>query len=245
MSLEAPPSVRWLLEEVRAPGVARADVDALLSGLELPLGPGETARERADSLHDILGDAQVREYTGSGGRKVGHVAVLRLAELGFPYALEVPPELFAEARGTGRGGFSLERTSNGTAGRWMVVIAGAVESLPALFVASEGRADDVAGALLWFLLVALTSFVPAFLADVESVLRRRWLHFLMLLAIALPALPWLLATALLFGVFADKGELGLTFLSLFPLGMAALRLGSAKVLYGPSPDELPPARDSD
>ncbi|HYO65510.1 MAG TPA: hypothetical protein VEU33_05460, partial [Archangium sp.] len=63
-----PPPLRELLAEVRSPGVARAEVDALLSGLVRPLGPGESARERADLLLGLLEDEQVRDYTGSGGR---------------------------------------------------------------------------------------------------------------------------------------------------------------------------------
>jgi len=241
------PSPRWLLEEVRAPGAARAEVDALLRGLALPLGPGETARERADLLHEIIEDEQVREYTGSGGRKVAHVAVLQLGELGFPYALEVPPELFAEARGYGRADSSVDDDSKGTAGRWLVGIAGTIEALPAFAIGiSEWNSNSTrSAALSWLLAVALTSFVPAFLADAASVLRTRWLHFLLLLAMAVPALPYLFITVILLGLTANEGNLWAGLFSLLPLGMAALHLVGAKKLYGPSPDEPPPARDSD
>ncbi|MCY1082538.1 hypothetical protein [Archangium lansingense] len=247
VSLEPPPSARWLLEQVRAPGVARAEVDALLRGLELPLGPGEAARERADLLHGILEDEEVREYTGTGGRKVGHVAVLQLVELGFPYALEVPPELFAQARAAGSGGAPQEGSSRGGPKGWMVVLAGGLEALPALALATSGLgtgggSDDITTALSWFLVVSLTSFVPAFLADTEPVLRRRWLHYLMLLAMALPALPWLAATALVFA--AADGKFWALLFFVLPLGMALLRLIGARSLYGPAP-EAKPAEESD
>lgn len=237
-SLGEVPSPRWLLEEVRAPGVARAEVDALLRGLELPLGPGETARERADLLHEIIEDEQVREYTGSGGRKVAHVAVLRLGELGFPYALEVPPELFAEARAGRRGGAAPREDSerSGTAGTGMVLVAGGLEVLPAIVLAANGRPADMAYALVWILAASLTSFVPALLADSEPVLRTRWLHYLMLLAVALPGLGWLGLSLLVLGL---SGVSWLALFSVLPLGMALLRLGGAKGLYGPPPDEEP------
>lgn len=233
------PSPRWLLEEVRAPGAARAEVDALLRGLELPLGPGETAHERAELLHEIIEDEQVREYMGSGGRKVAHVAVLRLGELGFPHALEVPPELFAQARGARSGGaasFRKRSEHGGTAGTGLVIVAGGLEVLPAIVLATNGKPADIAEALVWILAASLTSFVPALLADSEPVLRTRWLHYLMLLAVALPGLGWLGLTVLL---LVMAGVSWLALFSVLPLGMALLRLGGAKALYGPPPGEEP------
>lgn len=234
------PSPRWLLEEVRSPGVARAEVDALLRGLEMPLGPGESARERADLLHEILEDEQVREYTGSGGRKVGHVAVLQLVELGYPYALEVPPELFAQARAAGRGATSPERSSRSRTGTGLVLLAGGLEVMPSLFLATNGGFDDMAAGLFWALLVSLTSFVPALLADSEPVVRTRWLHYLMLLAMGLPALPWLAITALVVGLSVEGDAAWAALLGVIPLGMALMRLGGAKALYSPPPGEERP-----
>jgi hypothetical protein len=234
------PSPRWLLEEVRTPGAARAEVDALLSGLERPLGPGESARERADLLHEILEDKEVRDYSGSGGRKVGHVAVLQLVELGFPYALEVPPELFAEARAAAGGGKSSSGHGSGLRpGVVLATLAGGLEVLPALLFGLDSMSGDVDVVLVWTLLVSLTSFVPAVLADLEPVVSRRWLHYLMLGAVAAPALPWLLATVLVLGVAAMNGALLLALLFLLPLGMAVLRLAGVRFLYVPPPGEGP------
>lgn len=234
------PSPRWLLEEVRAPGVARAEVDALLSGLERPLGPGESARERADLLHEIMADEQVRDYTGRGGRKVGHVAVLRLGELGFPYALEVPPELFAQARAAGGAESPEEASARHRQGRVLACIAGGLEVLPGFFFLLNAQSRDVDVAVAWILGAFFTSFVPALLADIEPVLRRRWLHYLLLLAVALPALGWLLVTILVAGATAGSGAFPAMLFSVLPLGMALLRLGGAKGLYGPPPDAEPP-----
>ena len=235
------PSPRWLLEEVRTPGVARAEVDALLSGLARPLGPGESARERADLLHEILEDKEISEYSGSGGRKVGHAAVLQLGELGFPYALEVPPELFAEARAAAGGGtFFSGAGSNPRLGVGLATLAGGLEVLPALFLALDGRSGDMDVALFWILGVSLTSFVPALLADTEPVLSRHWLHYLMLGAVAAPALLWLLITGLVLGIAGMNGSFLSALLFLLPLGMAVLRLAGARFLYSPTPGEAPP-----
>lgn len=234
------PSPRWLLEEVRTPGAARAEVDALLSGLERPLGPGESARERADLLHEILEDKEVREYSGSGGRKVGHVAVLRLGELGFPYALEVPPELFAEARAAAGGGMSFPGAgSNPRVGVVLSTLAGGLEVLPALLFGLDGRSGDMPLALFWILLVSLTSFVPALLADTGPVVSTRWLHYLMLGAVAAPALLWLLLTVLVLGMASMNAAFLSALFFLLPLGMAVLRLAGARFLYVPPPGEGP------
>lgn len=237
VSQAEPPSPRALLEEVRSPGVARAEVDALLSGLERPLGPGETARERADLLHELLEDEQVREYTGSGGRKVAHVAVLRLGELGFPYALEVPPELYAQARAAAGHGehSSMEPGARHRLGVALASIAGGLEVLPALFVALDGNSGDMEMALGWVLGVSLTSWVPALLADAEPVSSRRWLLTLMRLVVALPGLLWLAAAIFVLLVALSSGAFAAGLFFLVPLGMAVLRLGGASLLSSKPP----------
>lgn len=103
LSLAPSPALRSRVEEVRAPGANRADVDALLRALAGPLGDGESARERADVLLDILQDAQLGGVMGSDTRPVRTAALEALLALGYPYALEVSPELLAEVRpGAGR-----------------------------------------------------------------------------------------------------------------------------------------------
>ncbi|HEX5749439.1 MAG TPA: hypothetical protein VFZ09_24635 [Archangium sp.] len=233
------PSPRALLEEVRSPGVARAEVDALLSGLESPLGPGESARERADLVHEILEDERIRDYTGSGGRKVEHVAVLQLGELGFPYALEVPPELYAEARAAAGHG-EVRPWQGGSRRTWglgVTALAGGLEALPALFALVEGHSSDVGLSLGWLLVVALTSFVPALLAGSEAVSSTPWLRALLKLAVALPALPWLAGAALVVAVSIAGGAFPWALLAALPAGMGLLHLGGARMLYGPPPGE--------
>ncbi len=128
---EALSTPRELMERARAPDAARPEVDALLRGLALPLAPGEDARARADLLHDILEDKRVRAFTGSKGRRVAHAVVEALVALGYPYALEVPPELLAEYRQAPRSG---EETSSAAWMRGLVVIVGGLVGASGLFV---------------------------------------------------------------------------------------------------------------
>src|SRR5689334_13391606 len=91
-------SLPELLEAVRSPDVLRTEVDALLRGLARPLAEDETPRARADFLLSLIESQELRELQGSNGRTVRATAVKALLNLGYPYALEVPPEALAEAQ---------------------------------------------------------------------------------------------------------------------------------------------------
>ncbi|RKG92763.1 hypothetical protein D7V97_40575 [Corallococcus sp. CA053C] len=83
-----------LLEEVKSPGVLRSDIDALIAALGRAPPPDESLRERADLLLGLMArENPVGDYVGKGGRKVRHAAKDALLSLGYPYALELPPEL--------------------------------------------------------------------------------------------------------------------------------------------------------
>jgi hypothetical protein len=99
----ARPSPRELLEVLRGPAMVRSDVDAFLLSLGAPLVEGETPRARADLLLSLMTDARLRDYTGKDGRTVRAAAVEALVGLGYPYALEVPPEVLAQVRGEAPG----------------------------------------------------------------------------------------------------------------------------------------------
>jgi hypothetical protein len=162
---------------------------------------------------------------------VSHAAVEALVELGYPYALEVPPELFAEARAAATG--KRAGGSNPGLGMGLSLVAGALELVPPLFIAF-GLDEKEPWVLFWGLLVVVTSFVPAFLATVEPVLRVRWLHTLLCLLVALPGLVWLGGALLVLVSTLSSGEWwGL--LALLPLGHALMRLIGAWNLYEPPP----------
>ncbi|RKG69632.1 hypothetical protein D7W79_32725 [Corallococcus exercitus] len=97
------PPLTFLLEEVRSPGMVRADIDALIVGLGRPPAPDEPLRERADLLLGLLDrNNPVGDHAGSGGMKVRHAAKEALIALGYPYAMELPPDLLEPQRTGGR-----------------------------------------------------------------------------------------------------------------------------------------------
>lgn len=93
------PALMELLETLRGPAVMKSDVDALQAALARPPEGDETPRQRADLLLALIDDAQLRDYTGQDGRTVRVTAVQALVGLGYPYALEVPPEALQDTPG--------------------------------------------------------------------------------------------------------------------------------------------------
>ncbi|RKH89255.1 hypothetical protein D7Y21_11145 [Corallococcus sp. AB045] len=103
IAAESFPPLTFLLEEVRSPGMVRADIDALIVGLGRPPAPDEPPRERADLLLGLLDRSNpVGDYTGSGGMKVRHAAKESLLAMGYPYAMELPPDLLETKGADGR-----------------------------------------------------------------------------------------------------------------------------------------------
>jgi hypothetical protein len=160
---EGLPSLSALVEEVRAPGAARAEVDALLAGLRQPLPPDHSPRERADLLLALIGDDMIAGYTGSNGRTVRAAAINALIALGYPYALEVPPEaLEAMVRDEEITGPGLLSTQKGRRGTGLVALAGVLQLFPALYVGfGMESARFLAVALS---IIAGTTFIPALVA---------------------------------------------------------------------------------
>jgi len=174
--LNAAPPLRSWVEEVRAPGASRADVDALLRGLAAPLVEGESARERADVLLDILQDAHLSGLTGSDARPVRAAALDALMTLGFPYALEVPPELLAELRPRARRPDLFKRW-NVQLGLALPVLAAVVEcSFIHAINSQSSYYEGLAGGLITLSLV--TSLPPMLLAFLGLGTRNRFLNAL-------------------------------------------------------------------
>jgi hypothetical protein len=101
-----PVPVRERLELLRLSGAMPGEVDTFLAGLEAPYLPGESPRERADLMLDLLEEERLCELTGSDGRRVGLAALETLLRLGYPYAFELTPEMLARARGAAEPVFS-------------------------------------------------------------------------------------------------------------------------------------------
>lgn len=94
-----PVPVRERLELLRLSGAMPGEVDTFLAGLEAPYLPGESPRERADLMLDLLEEDRLCELTGSDGRRLGLAALETLLRLGYPYAFDITPEMLARARG--------------------------------------------------------------------------------------------------------------------------------------------------
>jgi hypothetical protein len=157
------PPLDSLVQEVRAPGAGRAEVNALLEGLSQPLAPEHSPRERADLLLSLIGDELIASYTGSDGRTVRGAAIQALIALGYPYALEVPPEALEararEERGVGPGILS---TGMGKSGLGLVVLAAVVQAAASIYVGDLIHEKTfTAGALG---IVFATTLLPALIA---------------------------------------------------------------------------------
>ena len=162
--------LRERVEAVRSPGVTREEVEALLYGLSAPLAEGESTRERADQLLHLLQDEALVELTGQDGRPVGPAALEALLSLGYPYALEVHPEVLSR----------LDRLRPWTLShseRWGLGLAAFAALLPTVTVALTSTRDWSyyidALALLGGVL-----FLPAVLSIGAERYRLRWLKAL-------------------------------------------------------------------
>ncbi len=190
------PALSVLVEEVRSPGAARPEVDALLAGLSQPLPSDASARERADLLLSLIEDAQLADYTGTDGRTVSAAAIQALLALGYPYALEVPPEALAEKarkEGTGPGPLS---TWKGKLGLGLVVLAGILLfilvriSVPD-FTGEEHPKEVDTNELLPIALIIGTTFLPALLMVLGHKLGKGGLQTAVKVWLILASLPLL------------------------------------------------------
>ncbi len=200
---------------------------------------------RAELLHDLLEDKRVRAFTGSDGRRVAHATAEALESLGPSFALLVPPELLAEARaarlppptpeaeGSVFDSSSPELSPSRSARQ---IIGGVMVSVPSMLgggslslmaLISSGNRSLLAVAFCW-LGGALTA---AFLAPAPSVVRTRWLHWLLLVIAAVPGLT-VGAAGLYYMDMVKDGELWLRLLAAIPLVVGVVQLVGAMCLYG-------------
>ncbi|RKH45549.1 hypothetical protein, partial [Corallococcus sicarius] len=91
---EAFPPLAALLAEVKSPGMVRADIDALIAAMGRAPAADASLRERADLLLGLMSrDNPVGKYRGENWTTVRQAAMAALLALGYPYALELPPEM--------------------------------------------------------------------------------------------------------------------------------------------------------
>jgi hypothetical protein len=163
-SLPEPPALATLLDTVRSPGVVKADVEALLAAMALPPGGAETPRERADVLLSLLeARSEAGDLTDARGRTVREAAMEALLALGYPYALELPPEVL-ERMGRGKPTPSPSRLGLAITG-----IAALLHAVMAVvtFVSFQGAVGEAlggAGGSIFALLLAGLMLTPSVLA---------------------------------------------------------------------------------
>ena len=91
---EASPPLAALLAQVKSPGMVRTDIDALIAAMGRAPAADESLRERADLLLGLMSrDNPVGKYRGENWTTVRQAAMAALLALGYPYALELPPEM--------------------------------------------------------------------------------------------------------------------------------------------------------
>ncbi|WP_050989141.1 hypothetical protein [Corallococcus macrosporus] len=204
--LPAPASLTALREALGSPGVIPAEVDALLAAMAQAPEGDEARRERTNfllSLMTLPGDASVQ--TGSAGITVRTAAVEALLELGYPYALEVPPDALAWARrerGTSRRGAPASRLSPP---KLAVAVTALCAVLQLFFVFSTYRSALGNGMRWEELLLVLAAVTPALLATLGVWLRARPLQSLGSVGLGLQGLFWL-GALLLFAWLTEHSD---------------------------------------
>ena len=191
--LPSAPSLPELLTAVSSPGVLEEEVDLLIHALSLPLAGNEDPRARADFLLSVLEATQSSAPKGTDGRSLRVATVEALLSLGYPYALEVPPEALEEVE---RDRWANAPRDIPRAGIIAAVVAMAVQSvvfLPAALDILDGR--NTSPFFVLFVLGALLG--PSLSALIGGWSRVRGLQRLGLLTMALMGTLWLSASALL------------------------------------------------
>ncbi|MFL5347449.1 MAG: hypothetical protein ACJ8AT_21905 [Hyalangium sp.] len=182
-------SLAVLLDVVRAPGVMRSDVDALLQGLARPLSENESPRSRADLLLSLIESEEVGDMVGSEGTPVRAVAVQALLDMGYPYALEIPPEAF----GGRRAALPQELPVPGLIATLAGFIIQSITCVPPVLelLGRESEPDKVLGLIVLSLLLG-----PTFMSVLGGALRMRYLQRLGLITMTITGAIWLIILAL-------------------------------------------------
>jgi hypothetical protein len=216
------PALSVLVEEVRSPEAARPEIDALLAGLSQPLPSDVSPRERADLLLSLVEDARIADYTGTDGRTVRVAAIHALLALGYPYALEVPPEAL-EAKARDEGSFpGLLSIQKGKVGFGLVSLAGLVQLLPVLYLAAfESWSGKDTAVPLAITFITVTTFLPALLMVLGHNQGKGGLKMAGKIWLILASLLWIVPGLLASGAFP---------FNLLPMGMGGLILGGALLM---------------
>jgi hypothetical protein len=234
-----PPTLATQIEAVRSPAVTVPQVDALLSGLSQPLPEGESPRSRADLLLALIEAGDVDGLQGTDGRSVQGAAVKALLDLGYPYALEVPPEALAKAQSSAGASEPVPRDIP-FFGIGMTLFSLLIQSFQGLplgadIIGSGGELSIPAG-----LFVIGTVLGPSCSALLGGWLRLRALQSLGVTTMGIVGFFWLAAfcVALLLGIPAGEFY-AVALLSGLSMMTGAILLRHPEWLPKPSPEASP------
>jgi hypothetical protein len=186
-------ALRELLETVSSPGVLLEDVDLLIRTLARPLSESESPRARADLLLSVLETREAVDLKGSDGRTVRDAAVEALLNLGYPYALEVPPEALAQVQRAHADSGPRDIPRVGIAAASISLIAQTIPFLPAML---EALTESHRELNLFDLIFFGALWGPSLSALLGGWLRSRGLQRLGLITMALVGSVWLTVFAL-------------------------------------------------
>ncbi len=237
----APPAAALPLAELRAamasPGVIPAEVDALLAAIDQPPGGDEAPRDRADFLLSLItmpGEAGLQ--TGSAGITVRTAAVEALLELGYPYALEVPPDALERARQErGRRGRKKEARASDVNAPTSAIVVTVITVLLQLLMLSLLGIVSLRTSSFVALPALLAASAPPVLAILGARKKSSSLQRFGALGMGLQGLIWLVATVLVTGL-DERPLLWLVFPWYMPLLSAYLMHPKAE---RPPPDTAP------
>lgn len=219
------PALPELLQAVASPGVLQEEVDALVRALARPLAPEESPRARADFLLSVLETTRGLALRASNGRSLRVATVEALLALGFPYALEVPPEAMDEVSQEREDNLPRDIPRAGIAAAVVAMIAQAIIFLPPAldFLVSERNTSPVSGL---FLLGAIWG--PSLSALIGGWRRGLGLQRLGLLTMALMGTVWLSG----FGLLVTRTHLNMPHV-LISLTAGLSLVGGAVLLRNP------------
>ncbi len=187
-------SLTVLWDVVRSPGVMRPDVDALLQGLARPLAEGESPRSRADFLLSLIESDEVGDIQGSELISVRDFAVKCLLDMGYPYALEIPPEaLGGNRRAWGEPLPAQKIPIPGLLAMLAGFITQAITCVPPMLelVGRRSDSDKMLGLIVLSLVLG-----PSCLSVLGGALRMRNLQRLGLAMVTLTGIVWMIILAL-------------------------------------------------
>lgn len=177
-------SLQGRLDAALAPEATDSERDALLYAISRPLAPEASPREHADLLLALLSDERSLGLTGSNGRTLKKAATQALLALGYPYALELPPELVEQSWG---------RRAWRTRRRWGMAFSVANAVGPAIAFTwldlKFGAASDMGALPVVLMILAASTLLPMWMILEGHRIQSLWLRVIGSVVHILSGLP--------------------------------------------------------